>query len=178
MWLFCIGIVVKSIWKDSQLFGCWIVPFLSTTINPFALNEGNIKTGSSKAFWLSAFSSFWTEAVTFLSRGAAVAQWIHLRLPSCHPGFESQAHHLCFNQFIFEWWHAEKTKINKKRPGLAHFLKQTFQSSVRYSISRSMNPFTARLVLQKSFVTKQSRKTILGPSYKHIFSVKLCYSHF
>ena len=28
--------------------------------------------------------------------GAAVAQWIRSRLPSCRPGFESQAHHLCF----------------------------------------------------------------------------------
>ena len=32
-------------------------------------------------------------------RGAAIAQWIRLRLPSCHPGFESQARHLCF--FIY-----------------------------------------------------------------------------
>ena len=29
-------------------------------------------------------------------RGAAIAQWIRLHLPSCCPGFESQAHHLCF----------------------------------------------------------------------------------
>ena len=27
---------------------------------------------------------------------AAIAQWIHLRLPSCHPWFESQAHPLRF----------------------------------------------------------------------------------
>ena len=31
-----------------------------------------------------------------LTWGTAVAQWIHLRLPSCHSGFESQAHHLRF----------------------------------------------------------------------------------
>ena len=35
-------------------------------------------------------------------RGAAIAQWIRLYLPSCHPGFESQAHHLRFYQFKFE----------------------------------------------------------------------------
>ena len=29
-------------------------------------------------------------------RGAAIAQWIRLRLPSRRPGFESQAHHLRF----------------------------------------------------------------------------------
>ena len=27
-------------------------------------------------------------------KGAAITQWIHVRLPSCGPGFESQAHHL------------------------------------------------------------------------------------
>ena len=31
-------------------------------------------------------------------RGAAISQWIHLRLPSCHPGFKSQARHVrCHN---------------------------------------------------------------------------------
>ena len=27
---------------------------------------------------------------------SSIAQWIRLRLPSCHPGFKSQAHHLRF----------------------------------------------------------------------------------
>ena len=36
-------------------------------------------------------------------RGAAVAQWIRSCLPSCRPGFDSQAHHLCFFQFKFEF---------------------------------------------------------------------------
>ena len=34
--------------------------------------------------------------------GAAVAQWICLRLPYCHGGFESLANHLHFYKFIFE----------------------------------------------------------------------------
>ena len=43
------------------------------------------------------------------NRGAAIVQWIHLRLPSCCPGFESQAHHLCLNIYrqicaIFVTW--------------------------------------------------------------------------
>ena len=33
--------------------------------------------------------------VTFVW-GAAIDQWIHLPLLFCHPGFESQADHLCF----------------------------------------------------------------------------------
>ena len=45
-----------------------------------------------------------------------IAQWIRLRLPSCWPGFKSQAHHLLFYQFIkIELWHVEKTKIKRKR---------------------------------------------------------------
>ena len=49
--------------------------------------------------------------------GAAVAQWIRSRLPSCHPGFKSQAHHLRFFHFKFEFklWRIGKTKIKGKR---------------------------------------------------------------
>ena len=57
-------------------------------------------------------------------QGAATAQWIRLRVPTFHFGFKSQAHHLHFYQFLFELFHVEKTKINKKRSGLAHFLKK------------------------------------------------------
>ena len=58
-------------------------------------------------------------------RGAAIAQWICLRLAYCCPGFKSQANHLHFYQFIFELCRVEKTKINKKEAGLAH-LKTIF----------------------------------------------------
>ena len=50
-----------------------------------------------------------------LALGVAIAKWISLCLPSCGLRFESQAHHLCFYQFIFELCRVEKTKINKKR---------------------------------------------------------------
>ena len=33
---------------------------------------------------------------------AAIAPWFRLRLPSCGPGFESQAHHLCFFSICIE----------------------------------------------------------------------------
>ena len=52
-------------------------------------------------------------------QGAALAQWICLRLPFCHPGFESQAYSLCFYKFISKLRHVEKTK--KQRLGLAFF---------------------------------------------------------
>ena len=54
-------------------------------------------------------------------RGAAIAKWIHLRLPSCHPGFESQAHHLHFYQIKFELFHVEKTKNKQKEAGIGPF---------------------------------------------------------
>ena len=50
---------------------------------------------------------------TYCYRGAAIALWICLRLPSCCPGFKSQAHHLRFQQFI-TLCNLEKTKINKR----------------------------------------------------------------
>ena len=55
-----------------------------------------------------------------------------MRLPSCRPGFESQAHHLCFHQFIKKLCNVEKTKINKKRPRLAHFFKKTYMRNILF----------------------------------------------
>ena len=53
--------------------------------------------------------------------GAAIAQWICLSLPSLRPGFESQAHHLCFFQFIlFKFYicHLECGKNKQKEAGI------------------------------------------------------------
>ena len=36
------------------------------------------------------------ECPNYGALAAAIAQWIRLRLPSCGPGFESQAQHLSF----------------------------------------------------------------------------------
>ena len=57
---------------------------------------------------------------------AAIAPWFHLRLPSCGPGFESQAHHLCFFSICIEILMRKERKINKKRPGLAHFFQKKY----------------------------------------------------
>ena len=65
-------------------------------------------------------------------RGAAIAQWIRLRLPSCCPGFKSQACHLCFNQFIFELCHVENTEINQKEAGIGPFKKLMHVSISKY----------------------------------------------
>ena len=47
---------------------------------------------------------------------AAIAQWIRLCLPSCRPGFESQAYHLSFYKFIVVSCGNDENK-RKKRPG-------------------------------------------------------------
>ena len=39
-------------------------------------------------------------AKKLLSFGAFIAQWIRLRLPSCHPRFESQAYSVHFYHFL------------------------------------------------------------------------------
>ena len=63
--------------------------------------------------------------------GAAIAWWIRRHLQACCPRFESQAHHLRFFSIYIEYLsfelECEKTKINKKRPGLAHFFKKNME---------------------------------------------------
>ena len=67
------------------------------------------------------------------TRGATMAQWICLRLPSCRPGFKPQAHHLRFYQFILELCNVEKAKINKRgRDG--PFLKRQRNTSQRCAL--------------------------------------------
>ena len=64
----------------------------------------------------------------WLNRGVAIAQWIGLCLPSCCPGFNSQACHLgTLFSFIVKFvlylsMQCEKrTKINKKEAGFGPF---------------------------------------------------------
>ena len=97
---------------------CFSNYFLSQPIRVFTFSSH-----SRLHLCLSIFLAYAALNLTFsllLGGGAAIAQWISLRLPSCRPGFESQSHHLCFYQIRFELWHIEKMKINKKRPELAH----------------------------------------------------------
>ena len=63
--------------------------------------------------------------------GAAIAQWIHLRLPSCRPGFDSQALHLCFYHLLCNSYYIctllwKRSKINQKEAGFGPFLRKTF----------------------------------------------------
>ena len=55
-----------------------------------------------------------------------LAQWIFLCLPSCRPGFEFQAHHLCFLSLIVFvlYLSCDKNEYKQKSPGLAHFKEE------------------------------------------------------
>ena len=67
-----------------------------------------------KSIWCIFKTNFWAFyqiLKTNESWGDAIAQWILLRLPSCRAGFESQAHHLCYNK-----------KTNKTNLVLCHFI--------------------------------------------------------
>ena len=62
------------------------------------------------------------------SLAAAIAPWLCLRLPSCGPGFESQAHHLCFFMLklkLYCCWNKKRTKINEKEAGIGPYFKKT-----------------------------------------------------
>ena len=66
-------------------------------------------------------------------KGAAIAQWICLRLPSCHPRFESQAHHLSFHQFV-ELFNLEKDKNKQKEAGIGPYLQKVLMNYFKTSV--------------------------------------------
>ena len=65
-----------------------------------------------------------------LKWGAAIAQWIHLCLPSCCPGFNAE-HNIYAFQFIFELWREQE--VNKqKEAGIGPFMKHGRQAFYFY----------------------------------------------
>ena len=65
--------------------------------------------------------------------GATISQWIHLRLPSCRPGFSTKHTIYAFsilkisNCMFVTWnWNVKRTKINEKRAGLDHLKKPEY----------------------------------------------------
>ena len=53
---------------------------------------------------------------------AAIAPWFRLRLPSCGPGFESQAHHLRFFQFVLLKLYRGNNENKQKEAGIGPFI--------------------------------------------------------
>ena len=59
--------------------------------------------------------NLWAKITVFQQcwfRAAAIAQWFHQLLSSCGRGFESEAHQLCFFQFLLLklWWAKDENK--------------------------------------------------------------------
>ena len=55
---------------------------------------------------------------------ATIAPWFRLHLPSCSPGFESQAHHLRIFQFVLLKMYRENNENKQKEAGIGPFLKK------------------------------------------------------
>ena len=62
-------------------------------------------------------SSYHFKMQTFKIGGAAIAQWNRLRLPSCRPGFESQARNLRFLFIVFVLYLSCEKNENKQKRG-------------------------------------------------------------
>ena len=115
--LFLVSIVENSAVKLNELAklknGCFALQDVNDNSFTGRLGEGH--------FVFSLFTKNILVNIAIMFWVAAIAPWFHLRLPSCSPRFESQAHRLCFFQFVLLKLHRENDEINKKRPGLAHF---------------------------------------------------------
>ena len=55
---------------------------------------------------------------------ASIAPWFHLRLPSCGPRLESQAHNLSFFQFELLKLYRENNENKQKEAGIGPFFKR------------------------------------------------------
>ena len=55
---------------------------------------------------------------------AAIDPWFRLRLPSCGPGFKSQAHHLRFFQFVLLKLYRGNNENKEKEAGIGPFFKK------------------------------------------------------
>ena len=103
-----------------------------------------------KTTLIKVFTNLYQNANMLVSWGATIAQWIRLRLPSCRPGFESQACHLRFFIYLCYICHVKRTKINKKRPGLAHL--KNMLVSIQY-ILLQMTSAMKKTASRATFIT-------------------------
>ena len=98
-----------------------------------------------------------------LGWGATISQWIHLRLPSCRPGFSTKHTIYAFsilkisNCMFVTWnWNVKRTKINEKRAGLDHLKKPEYWAqSFPHSLASN---FDKILILSLSFDVKSFRE--------------------
>ena len=110
-----------------------------------------------------------------ISQVAAIAQWFHLCLPYCGPRFESQAHHAFFNMYYCNCIKKIR-KINKKRPGLAHFLK-THQQSQQKDLRRWRHQLATHAAPLTSIHRKPSARSFFL-LHSSLFPVQLSFGFF
>ena len=93
-----------------QYFTYAIAMYLKLFKTHHALGK-SVSCSFSRPFGVTRLCYYWKVLVTFKFnsfkiwlRGVevAIAPWFHLRLQSCGPGFESQAHHLRIFQFVLK----------------------------------------------------------------------------
>ena len=83
----------------------------------------NSRLGKGK-LWATLACMTFASIKKLLNRSAVIAKWIRLHLPSCRPGFESQAYHLRFYQFIIVSFGKDENK--QKGVGIGSiFFKKT-----------------------------------------------------
>ena len=94
--------------------------------------------------------------------GAAISQWIHLRLQSCNAGFKSQPHHLFFfhlqsNVLLYLSWYREKDENKHKEAcgqSYKHFTLVIYDSSVViWGIFKSATPLESRVIIYERLAT-------------------------
>ena len=100
--------------------------------------------------------------------GGSIAQWIRLLLPSCHPVFTSQAHHLRFYP-LQDWCyicHVKRTKINKKEAGFCPIFLKKEQNEIRTERHRPSYIFGKKRLCKnmKRFLSFQYPETLKRPS--------------
>ena len=103
----------STVWPNSwrhllRIKSPWPFKRWTTTLNPLLRSHWIAETWNviSPLCHVAKWNNFATLPNIFFKTKQAIlrtamAQWIRLRLRYCSPGFESQAHHLCFFQFIF-----------------------------------------------------------------------------
>ena len=104
---------------------------------------------------------------------------VDLSMPSIlHPQVRLPAHHLCFHQFI-KLSNVEKTKINKKRPGLALF-KNMWWNVFTYlaSLATALIPEAQQPEIRNLIDRDMLLDANLSPSklYYSLFNLSLCLS--
>ena len=77
---------------------------------------------------------------------AALAPWFRLRLPSCGPGFKSQALHLCFFQFVLLKLYRVNNENKQKEAGIGPFF---FKKLCLYWISKTHQLTSSTLELHR-----------------------------